>query len=322
MRPSDFFAMHGLIVDHPIDDARWHRVATTDHPKKKNGAYLLDGDRAVCQNWATMDKPIVMRDETVRRITPEDRAAAAKRRHEREMEQRQAWERAAARAGRLLQTCRPGNHGYLMRKGFEGTAGLVTTVPVMGYDRERRVDVVSVPEGALFVAMRDAHDTLVGAQTIHWDQLERQWVKKYIAGMRAKGSCHLIGRRDAKETVLCEGYATGLSIREAAQALNLSMNVLVCFSAGNLVDVATAPLRTRYTGRMMVFADHDRAPGEAGQKAAVKTGLPWTMAEEPGFDANDVHQHVSLNALCKRLMQLRKGGIEDWRSADEPEAAA
>ena len=52
MRFEDFCAAHGLIVGSLIE-GRWVRVPTTDHPKKKNGAYKYLGDVGFVQNHAT-----------------------------------------------------------------------------------------------------------------------------------------------------------------------------------------------------------------------------------------------------------------------------
>lgn len=296
MSPAEFFQSYGLVVDQPRDDARWHRVPTVDHPKKKNGAYLLDGTKAVCQNWATMLVPEVMKpDATVRPITQADRDAAAKRRREREETQEVQWKRAAGRAAALKLLCRPGTHGYAMRKGFPMAQVLVT------------------PDAEMLVPMRNvATDELVGAQIIRWLIDERRWEKKFLPGMRAKGAVFRLGPRGAKETVLCEGWATGWSLMDAANQVKLSMGVLVCFSAGNIVEVSK-----HVKGRAFVFADNDPVEtdpdkiakgnlGEAGRYAAEKTGLPWTMAPEVGMDANDWHQKHGLRSLAGMLLDLRR----------------
>ena len=141
-------------------------------------------------------------------------------------------------------------------------------------------------DGVLLVPMRDRDtDALIGMQTI-----DRDGAKRYLPGSRAKGAVHRLGR--GRELWLCEGYATGLSIRAGLAALYRQDQVVVCFSAGNLVEVASA-LRGR------VIADHD-ASG-AGRGAAERTGLPWAMPEEPG-DANDLHQRGGIGAV-RALLQ-------------------
>src|SRR5205807_706613 len=83
-------------------------------------------------------------------------------------------------------------------------------------------------------------------------------------------------------TLLCEGYATALSVRAALQSLYRDDRVIVCFSAGNLARVAGL-----YGPRAVVVADND-ASG-TGEAAARSTGLSWVMPAEVGQDANDLH---------------------------------
>lgn len=282
--PADFFRDHGLVVDHPIDDGRWHRVPTEDKPRHRNGAYILDGDRAACQNWAVMQNAVSWRSKNERpALTEESRRQLAARARDREETQERGWARAVAKAEEMLATARPGHHGYLMRKGFdEKTLGLV------------------LPDGALFVPMRDLEtNALRGAQLIRWVVDERVWEKKFLPGMRANGAVFRLGRPKAMETMLCEGLATGLSIEMAARSLNLNLGVLVCFSAGNLVNVAP-----RVKGKAFVFADND-ASG-TGQTAAEKTGLPWAMSPDAGADANDHHIKHGLRSLAGLLLDLRR----------------
>ena len=52
-----------------------------------------------------------------------------------------------------------------------------------------------------------------------------------------------------------------------------------------------------------VFADNDES--KTGEKSAQSTGLPWTMADEVGWDANDLHAHNGLFAVVKKIMMCR-----------------
>jgi hypothetical protein len=73
--------------------------------------------------------------------------------------------------------------------------------------------------------------------------------------------------------------------------------VVVCFSAGN-IPVVAAQYRSGF-----VVADHDES--RAGEKAAVKTGLPWWMPPEIG-DANDFHLARGIRPLADALNGLRR----------------
>ncbi len=186
--------------------------------------------------------------------------------------------RVARRAQELLQTAKPRDHGYLKHKGLGDMYGLV------------------LPDESLFVPMRHWQDNnLQGAQIIRLENNE--WTKKMLSGMRAKGAVLRLGK--GSETYLCEGYATGLSIDLAARRLCLDASVVVCFSAGNLVHVASL-----VHGRRYVFADHD--PSGVGEQSAQKTGLPYVMSPIQGEDANDLHQRAGLLAVCELLMEVRR----------------
>ena len=49
----NFCAAHGIIINYTPPTGVWKRYATTDHPKKRNGAVKFMGDHAFVQNHAT-----------------------------------------------------------------------------------------------------------------------------------------------------------------------------------------------------------------------------------------------------------------------------
>ena len=103
--------------------------------------------------------------------------------------------------------------------------------------------------------------------------------------------------------VLCEGYATGLSVRAALAGLCLPARVTCCFSASNLATVAE---RRRHA---VVIADNDRPVAQfgglgTGEFYARRTGLPWAMPTDLGTDANDLHLGRGLPALQGLLLKL------------------
>jgi hypothetical protein len=46
---SAFASAHGLRIRQVLDDGRWHRVPTDDKPRKRNGAYVFDGQSGAVQ---------------------------------------------------------------------------------------------------------------------------------------------------------------------------------------------------------------------------------------------------------------------------------
>jgi putative DNA primase/helicase len=87
-----------------------------------------------------------------------------------------------------------------------------------------------------------------------------------------------------------EGLATGYSIKDVAPG-----SVMVCFSANNLVQVASQ------IGDF-VWADNDKS--KTGEKAAIETGLPWVMPDEEGWDFNDLRVKKGIFAIKKKLFEL------------------
>lgn len=288
-----FAASHGVEIKRLDDSGKIRRCGTTEHPHSSNGAYVFDGRGGWVWCWDGEGRAIAYNDPDAKPMTEAERARhEAKRkvyRDERDHLQRQAADWAA----KMLTLARPAEHGYLQFKGLKAIPGLV------------------LPEGELFVPMRDVNtNTLLGAQIVQWLPEERRWEKKYLYGMRSKGAVLRLGPPRAAETILCEGYATALSIEAATRQMRLNAAVLVTFSAHNLIHAAS-----RTTGRRYVIADHDapqrdperarQNPGEAGQRAAIATGLGWAMPHTEGMDANDLHAKDGLMAVCALVMRAR-----------------
>ena len=274
----DFAAGYGLMIRH-IDYGKWKRVPTTDHPHKKNGAYIHTGDFAAIQNWATMDEPAIWHPDRADNAPQIDRAAMARRRAADESRLRQDRENAAKKAREIVKECTQAQHAYLDRKGFPDMRGLVY--------REDSDNLLVVP--------MYAGKMIVGCQMIDVDG-----EKKFLHGQQAKGAEFVIGRGDLH--AWCEGYATGLSIHAAAKQ---RLTVHVCFSAGNLTLLA------KQAGNGIVVADND-ASG-TGEKAAQATGLPYYMPPTVGQDFNDLHREQGLFRATMALNDWMRNNLRKGR---------
>lgn len=290
-----FAHAHGVEIDASrLDDSgKLRRCGTTEHPRSKNGAYLWDGRGGFVWAWDGEGRAIAFNDPHARPLTEAEQMRRDSKRQIVRDEQAILNSKASEWAARLLTLAKPSEHDYLYRKGFKTAQGLV------------------LPDGELFIPMRDVRSNeLIGAQIVKWLPEELRWEKKYLYGMRSRGACLRLGPARAQEQVLCEGYATGLSIEAAARQMKLNASVLVCFSDHNLRIVAE-----RTTGRRYVIADHDpiqtdpekakQNPGEQGKRAAIATGLGWAMPDTVGHDANDLHVAQGLMAVCALLMKAR-----------------
>lgn len=297
---SEFARACGVIIDRPRADGRIHRCPTAAHPRSRNGAYAFDGERGWVMAWDAGGETQWYRDERATEWTEDRKREWIRRREAERREQIERNRAAAKRAEEVVSRARLGEHGYLRRKGLPKHRGLVLDeYQTMSFDEGFGRWVERIERDVLIVPMRNlSTGELQGVQAIWWDG--SKWVKKMSPGMRAKGAVLRLGRADAGETWLCEGYATGLTVKAALERLGADASVLVCFSDSNLVFVSE-----RLSGRAYVFADNDAS--RAGEKAAVASGKPWLMAPVVGHDANDWMAAGGLLPVCAAISALRRG---------------
>lgn len=261
---------------------RIHRCGTTDKPRSDNGAYFWDGQRGWVMNWSQDSKVKWYQDPDAKPWTDAEKAHYRASRAAAATAQQNRYHKAAEDAEKRLKEATLGEHNYLHYKGFPEERGLVY-------------------EDKLLIPMRNVRtNRLQGYQAIKWNPDTRKYEKKMAGGMMAKNAVLWLGDRYADEVWLVEGYATGLSVRNALRSCGLPAAVVVAFSAANLVKVAE-----QIPGRRFVFADND-ASG-TGQKAAEETGLSWCMSDTVGEDANDLHRSAGLFAVVGKIMQCRRG---------------
>jgi putative DNA primase/helicase len=264
----NFAQAHGILIDSVPPPGRWIRLPTKDHPKKRNGAVKYMGDHGLVQNWAEMDEVAVWHTDT--EIKSADRAGIARRAKEAEEQIERGQKRAAKRAEWILSQCELATHPYLARKGFP----------------DEMANVWQTESGLLLVIPMRVGRELVGCQLISEDGS-----KRFLSGQRTSDAAFVIDKRGAP--VLCEGYATGLSVRAALNAIRARYALFVCFSAHNLARIA----KTLPTG--LVVADNDVSG--TGERVAKETGWPYFMPPTVGQDFNDWHQATSLFKCSQAL---------------------
>jgi putative DNA primase/helicase len=268
----EFASVNGLIIDRLYQDGRWHRVPTLDKPRKRNGAYLFDGNRGVVKNWATMEGFASWREDGVTRANVGERQIRDMEEAQREKDRKYA--QAAQKASLMLSNAEMASHHYLAKKGFPKASGLVL-------------------DGSLLIPMRDYKTK----EIISLQMIAENGEKKFLPGGRAKGAVFVIGQKPNAERWLVEGFATGLSVMEALRGMYREAEVWVCFSAGNLQYIAE-----RIGGKRFVVADHDKSC--TGERVAKATGLPWGMPPEEGEDANDLHKNKGIWNLISLLREI------------------
>lgn len=288
----NFARAHGVEIDPSRFYAsdKIHRCGTVDKPRSTNGAWMWDGQRGWVYDWSGEARTIWFEDPHAKPWTDQEKREWMLKRQTANAHKDHSYELAAQKADIVLRSAKMDNHPYLTIKGFADLKGLVL-------------------DDKLLIPMRNVvTNKLQGYQQIYWDEPNRKYDKKMLPGMRAKNAVLYMGDRTASETWAVEGYATGLSVMAALRSVGLKASVVVCFSASNMIQVAD-----QIPGKRYVFADNDAS--ETGAKAAEQTGLPWTMADTVGFDANDLHKKDSLWAVVKKIMDLRKKVLTGVESA-------
>lgn len=255
-----FAETHGLIIRDLVMD-RWVRVPTIDHPGKRNGAYIFNGNSGAVQNWALHEKPITWKDKNAKH-DPQLQIRVKKSVEDQTVRQN----KAANKAAWILNNAVKSTHPYLARKGFPEEKGYVW-------------------EGKLVIPMR-IDGRLVGCQLIDEDGK-----KKFLYGQKTKGASACFDNKGVH--ILCEGYATALSIRRTLKKSMTRYCIHVCFSAGNLIEVAKS------IPDCIVVADND----PVGVRAAKKTGRPFWLSPNVGEDFNDYELRISPK-LDKSLLNL------------------
>ena len=268
MRFEDFARLHGLIIRDVIP-FKWVSTPTEDKPRSNNGRYKYMGDVGWVQNWATMDKPSMWKSDERFTPTPD----FIRKKNSALNDRQQLADKASSKAGWIMHQTTNATHEYLANKGFP--------------DEEGNVWKTDTDE-LLVIPMR-IDKKLVGCQLI-----DTKGTKRFLYGQQTKGASFCI---DAKGTpIFCEGYATGLSIRSVMMSNKLRYSIYVCFSAGNLKEVA----KNFKDG--FVVADND--PSGVGESTAVATGKPYWISDTLGEDFNDYHLRVGQFKASQSLKQL------------------
>lgn len=249
------------------DESGWYVLHLDGVPAGSFGCWRA----GLSSNWCA---------KSANEMTQAEQAAHRQRverqKQQREAEKRQRQQEAKAEAARRWEAAAPATaHGYLSRKG----------IPAHG---------ARVEGDLLLVPMRDADGALWNVERIRPEAGEP---KKGLTGGRRKGLFHLIGdHQDGGPLVICEGFATGASIREATGS-----PVAVAFNADNLQAVSLA-LRAKYSGTALVLAADDdwRTEGNPGmtkataaaQAVGARMAVPRFPADRPekATDFNDLHQ--------------------------------
>ncbi len=287
----------------PTMDGTIQRVALVDDKRgQKSGAYgaYLDGRPAGwADNFRTGER-ITWTYSKGSKLSQEDREKLVEdhiqKSVEREARRKEEQNFAAQKSLKELHDCHlaSNNHPYLVAKGiqaydiYESGTGNTLLVPVFNMDNELR-----------------------GTQKIHVNG-----EKYFEKGMEKKACFHVVGGSAGKipkdnvlnEIILCEGYATGVSLHLATQK-----PVAVAFDAGNLEHVAKKFREKFPKAKITICADNDHTKShnigvEKAKQAAVAVGghvrIPLFNKEELAkglTDFNDLHRSRGLKSVKQQI---------------------
>jgi putative DNA primase/helicase len=277
-------------------DARdvWKSCKGGSGPRATIGALIALAKEGGYRPTAQDRKPVD--PEELKRLAEERAARLAAEQAERAA----AAETAAAKAAKLWEAASPDRaHPYLARKQIPGTGARVV-------------------RDQLLVPMRHGPGPLVGLQVIQADGS-----RKFLTGTPASGAYMTLGKPARNGwVVICEGYATGVSIHMAT-----GYCVVVAFSAGNLQPVA-AKIRAALPEAVLVLAADDdfQTNGNPGvtaahAAAAAVSGLVaiprWIDDRGEGTDFNDLHLAEGLDAV-RQCFEDPQPPAGDEPPSDEP----
>lgn len=166
----------------------------------------------------------------------------------------------------------------------------------------------------LLVPIRDINHELHSLQTIGADG-----EKRFLKDGRKRGCFFRMGKfEEVPLVVVCEGFATGASIREST-----GHAVAVAFDAGNLQPVAQA-FRERYSKAQIILAADDDYANEVNtgvskaKAAALAVGgliaIPDFGVDRPvgATDFNDLHVHLGKEAVKRCIDAATVPSPDDW----------
>ena len=272
---SQFCQAHGLIIRSLAITApgATKRCATTCNTEKKNGWFRYDGRTGVCGIWGSLDGQQYRPGAEAKPLTQADFDAIAATLKRVELERTRNQAEAAKRAVVLLATSEQRSHAYLSRKGFP--------------------DLLApcVADGSvLLVTMWK------GGKVVNLQRISEAGEKRFLPGGEVSGTTHTIG--GIGTPILCEGFATSLSVAAAIKASKMRAHTVCCFSADNLIKVAAGFKDAR------VVCDNDDLKTGTGEKAAKATGQRYFMPDVPGHDFNDFARAAGLFAASQRVREL------------------
>ena len=249
----DAIAAAGLTPPHEIiGDGSLQRFSSSGNPRDKAGWYVFHDDERPAGRFGCKrtEVDVTWSSKSSREFTPEEKAAWKKKMQDaaakREADRLRDNAEAAAQAADLWARAQPDDHLYLDRKEIQCIGARV-----LGDE--------------LLIPVKHSAKELVGLQRIYPDG-----TKRFVKGTPLAGGYCTLGTPSKDGTVvICEGYATGVSIHLAT-----GWCVVVAFNAGNLRAVTDKIRKALPSARIIIGADDDAfTEGNPGLAAAASAAV-------------------------------------------------
>lgn len=292
----DACASVGIKPPRRVIPGRWAHTDTLERNGRGDGRVLVFDDLqgGICWNWQTGQQR-----KFTTRSNGETAGAAPRRDPERDRHRERERQEIEEACGRIVHGARQDKHPYLVAKGFPAELGLVLDDPRPFLPRGALGERVAsaLPDGAGPFLIAPGR---IGRKATTVQFITPEGAKKNILGGIMGGAAHRIAT--GRETWVCEGIATALSVRAALRLLGRHATVLSAFSASNVARVAKG------LPGAIIAADNDKPLEQfggrgTGEHYAIDSGCPWVMPPERG-DYNDMHQREGLRAVALHLREV------------------
>ncbi len=302
-------AMQRAGIEPPKDilpDGKIHRFhVNDDRPGTQTGWYVLHGELSGIGSFGCWKRDIKAKYEGTpySDLSPEQRdihdKTVEKINQTIATERNAEHERCRKDSAKLWNISRPAikNHGYLRKKGISPSG--------VRQDNQNKI----------LIPVQDHDGVIHGLQTIASDG-----TKRFEPGTNKTGNFFRIGKLKNNTIVICEGFATAASIREAT-----GHACITAFDAGNLLPVAQS-FRSKCPDYKIIIAADNDAYGDKNigvskaTEAAVATQSQLVIptfkdTSKKPTDFNDLFQLEGTKAVKKQIEAARIPASSDpWHS--------
>ena len=294
---QETMADYGLGIHPIIHDGRIHRFCPQDG-KSKTGWYVAfqDGDfesgafgcwkNDIKENFCNLEK------------------------HSFTKEQKKQYAKQMARIARQTTLDIKRRNSIAKQECIERwSKASIKNVSSHTYCKNKQIDALDArldDKNNLLIPIYDNNINLCNIQSVN-----AKGFKLFAKGARIKNCYHRIGFENSRPSIiiLCEGYATGVSIFLATH-----LPVITCFNAGNLQDVATSIYLKHDNAKFVIAGDDDQfnainigksKANEAASLINAEVILPKfkDLSTKP-TDFNDLHCLEGLNTVKKQIMEV------------------